>query len=267
MIMTIGIILVIYLFMIMPKLTKQSGIQQLYGKHYAHRGLHDHNKKIPENSLHAFKRAVKYGYGIELDIQLSKDNIPVVFHDETLNRMCGVEGKVSEYTYEALCQFRLLNTENRIPTLEETLSLVDGKVPLIVEIKMYNNNVAICTAANKLLSRYSGVYCIESFYPQVVLWYKKNAPTIIRGQLSCKMTGKDDFKLSQLVVQTLISNCITKPDFIAYCHQDSQSISRLLCRYLYRNTAVAWTICSQKELDQAMGRYDLFIFEGFIPKA
>ena len=94
-------------------------------KVFAHRGLHNGRGSAPENSLAAFRRAVDAGWGIELDIQLSKDRQVVVFHDASLNRMCGVCGRVRDYTWEELCSFRLGESEERIPLLSEVLALVE----------------------------------------------------------------------------------------------------------------------------------------------
>ena len=87
---------------------------------------------FPENSFAAIKRAADLGYGIEFDVHLTKDDIPVVFHDDTLSRICGVKGYLRDYTYEELQQFRLLGTEERIPALTDILAMVNGRVPLII---------------------------------------------------------------------------------------------------------------------------------------
>lgn len=103
----LAILAVLYLLAIMPRMTKRPDYTPLMGRHYAHRGLHDNKSDAPENSMAAFRKAIEAGYGIELDVQLTKDRIPVVFHDETLKRVCGVEGNVRDYTYEELQQFHL----------------------------------------------------------------------------------------------------------------------------------------------------------------
>ena len=126
------VLFLIYIFMIAPKMINRVDRTPFYGRHYAHRGLFDNNSDAPENSLAAFQKAVDAGYGIELDVQLSKDNKLVVFHDATLKRMCGVDGKVWEYTLAELKQFKLANSNETIPTFEEFLEVVDGKVPLIL---------------------------------------------------------------------------------------------------------------------------------------
>ncbi|MBQ1190284.1 MAG: glycerophosphodiester phosphodiesterase, partial [Lachnospiraceae bacterium] len=133
-----------YAFLVAPRMIKKPDVSVLKGVHYAHRGLHDNHSDAPENSMKAFQKAVDAGYGIEMDIQLTKDKIPVVFHDETLNRMCGVEGKVWEFTYEELQKLTLAESEERIPKFEDVLALVGGKVPLIVEYKLDVPSTEVC---------------------------------------------------------------------------------------------------------------------------
>ena len=233
---------------------------------YAHRGLHDNESEAPENSMAAFRKAVEAGYGIELDIQLSKDRIPVVFHDFTLERMCGVMGSVKNYTWEQLQQFPLLQSQERIPRFEDVLQLVDGKVPLIVEFKVETVDFSICPIADKLLDGYKGLYCMESFHPACIFWYRLHRNRIVRGQLSDGFLQQNQWWPHFLLIQHLLLNFVGRPDFIAYNHKYAASLSRRLCHSLYRSTAVAWTIKSQQELDKAKKHFDLFIFDSFLPK-
>lgn len=256
----------VYLFLIAPRLAARPDAAHLLGWHYAHRGLHDNKTCAPENSMPAFRKAVDAGYGIELDVQLTRDRIPVVFHDETLERVCGVQGNVRDYTFEELQQFTLCKSDERIPLFADVLRLVDGRVPLIVEIKIHESASVVCSAADALLAQYKGAYCIESFHPAAVRWYKKNRPQIVRGQLSANFNkpGKRE-PFVQTLVHYLLTNCICRPDFIAYDHRSKGNLSRLVCRRLFRALSVAWTIRSAKELDAAKNDFDLFIFEGFVP--
>ena len=151
---------------------------------YAHRGLHDSENGIPENSMAAFRLAVENGYGIELDIHLTKDGRLAVIHDSSLLRTAGADVRVETLTAEELDQYRLEGTDEKIPFLEEVLPLFEGKTPLVVELKVEGNAAALAKAACDLLDQYKVDYCIESFHPQAILWLKKNRPEICRGQLS-----------------------------------------------------------------------------------
>ena len=113
----------LYLFMIMPRILGRPKRKPYLGVYYAHRGLHDNRTSAPENSMPAFRKAVEAGYGIELDVQLTKDGIPVIFHDFTLERICGVSGKPGDYTFEELQEMKLLQTEEKIPSLQEFLEM------------------------------------------------------------------------------------------------------------------------------------------------
>ena len=159
------ILLALYLLMIMPRIINKPSREPFTGVLYAHRGLFDNESDAPENSMAAFKKAVDGGYGIECDVQLSKDGVPVIFHDFTLERVTGQKGKVIDYTYDELLNFNLMNSQEKIPRFEDFLKMVDGKVPLIVELKIERFDVSVCSKADELLSKYKGVYCIESFNP------------------------------------------------------------------------------------------------------
>lgn len=259
------ILAALYLFLIMPRITPLS-MFEFKGWYYAHRGFHDNKTDAPENSAKAMGLAVEKGYGIELDVQLTKDEKVVVFHDATLKRMCGVDAPVNSMTYEELQQLRLLHTEEKIPLFSEVLKIIDGKVPLIMEIKMVNAKTRVCELANKELENYHGVYCMESFHPFAVNWYKKNRPDVARGQLSANF-GKEGEKekFQEWLVHMLLTNVLARPDFVAYSHKSAGNFSRRLTRVLGA-TAVAWTIRSQEELDKNRNNFDLFIFEGFVPK-
>ncbi|MBR4994087.1 MAG: glycerophosphodiester phosphodiesterase, partial [Lachnospiraceae bacterium] len=237
--------------------------------YFAHRGLHDNKSEAPENSMAAFKKAVDAGYGIELDVHITKDLIPVVFHDDTLNRVCGVEGKISDFTLEELEQFRLFETDEKIPLFKDVLELVDGKVPLIVEIKANDNDLRVCPKADELLKDYKGLYCMESFNPLAVKWYKKNRNEIVRGQLSDSYMHAENKKYHTplyFAMEYLMLNFLAKPDFIAYNHKFYKNGARRINRYFYNAMSAAWTIRSQEELDARLNDFDVYIFEGFIPK-
>ena len=264
----IVVLAILYFLMIMPRMAHKPDTACFKEWLYAHRGLHDNATQAPENSMAAFRKAVDAGFGIELDIQLTKDKIPVVFHDFTLKRVCGGEGKISDYTYEELQQFHLCDSVEKIPKFEDVLKMVDGKVPLIVEFKIERTDLSLCPIADKMLRAYKGMYCMESFNPLGVQWYRKNHPELVRGQLSDAFLKEGEYVgVLYFVLQNLLLNFVTKPDFVAYNHHYPEILSRKLCRGLYHNTAAAWTIKSQQELDEARKHFDVFIFDSFVPEA
>lgn len=258
----------LYLISIKPRIYGRPDYTPFFNHMYAHRGLHSTKKSdeplLPENSYSAIKRAADLGYGIEFDVHLTKDNVPVVFHDDTLNRICGVKGYLKDYTFEELQGFRLLGTDEKIPSFENILKAIDGRVPLIIEYKVEKNANKLCSICDRILSNYNGPYCIESFHPLAVRWYKMHRPNIVRGQLSEDFTRKR-FRLSYFLLSHLIGNCYAAPDFVAYNCKHRNELSRTLCRKLYHSLSVAWTVRSQEELERVSKSFDLFIFEGFVP--
>lgn len=261
------VMVILYMLAIMPRMRHKPDKKPFQGVLYAHRGLHDNETEAPENSMAAFRKAVEAGYGIELDVQLSKDQVPVVFHDFTLKRVCGVEGKVSDYTYDELQKFQLYKSRERIPRLEDFLKMVGGRVPLIVELKIEWTDVAVCPQVDERLRQYKGAYCIESFNPLGLLWYRKHHNSVMRGQLSDAFLQEAGMKgILYFALEHMLLNFVTKPDFVAYNHKYYWTLSRQICKKLYRNLAVAWTIKSQKELEARKKDFDLFIFDSFIPE-
>ena len=254
---------VVYLMLIKPASAKGIDMAK-YGKKFAHRGLW--NQEAPENSLAAFGRAVEAGYGIEFDIHKTKDGHVVVFHDDTLVRMCGVEGKVEDKTLAELRELRLKETDQQIPTLQEMLALVDGRVPLLVELKGAALDTSLCPLADEILSKYKGDYIIESFNPLLVRWYYKNRPDVVRGQLFCNLLKeKKGNKLFYFLITVLATNVLAKPHFLAYGQESVHNLSFMICKYLYRAPAYVWTVRAKEQIP-AQKRNEGIIFEGFIPK-
>ena len=266
--MILSVVLVlalIYLFLVCPRMVGKPDRTPFMDVHYAHRGLFDNETAAPENSLAAIRKAIAAGYGIEFDVQLSKDDVPVVFHDASLKRMCGVDGNVWEYTLEELQKLQLLNSNQTIPTLAEVLAVVDGQVPLIIEYKMDRVDTKVCQLGNELLKDYHGIYCMESFHPFAVKWYRKNRPDVLRGQLSQDFIRDGKKEFTMFLMTYLLTNFMTRPDFIAYCHRDAENISRRVCRWLGA-LAVTWTIKSQEQYEKAKPHFDAFIFDSCILK-
>ncbi|NLO10645.1 MAG: glycerophosphodiester phosphodiesterase [Clostridiales bacterium] len=262
-----AILILLYLLAIMPKLKKNPNRIKFEGWYYAHRGIHDNKSQAPENSLEAFRLAVEGGYGIELDVQITKDLVPVVFHDYNLKRACKIDKKVSELNYEELLKYKLFKSQESIPTLREVLECIEGKVPIIVELKIPWKPHNTCIAASEELNAYNGLYCIESFNPFGLGWYKRKYPDILRGQLSTDFVKEkiEGSRMQYFILKHLLFNFHTKPDFIAYQHKYKKELSFIICRKLYKAWSIAWTIKSQDELNDSKDYYDTFIFESFVP--
>lgn len=262
------IILISYPILIMPHMLHRPDFTPFDHYLYAHRGLHDNQGKAPENSLKAFRLAVEAGYGIELDIQLTKDRVPVVFHDYTLQRICKVEGKVKDFTLQELKRLTLCNSDQTIPTLQEALEVVKGKVPLIIEFKIERMDLSLCTEAMKVLEKYDGEYCVESFHPLALRWFKKNHKEIVRGQLSTDFI-RDKEKGNPILyymLSRMLFNFLSKPDFIAYSYRHPRMTSLVIVRDIYQLPCAAWTIKSQDDLNASKQYFKYMIFDSFIPE-
>ena len=243
------------------------GMKALQGWNYAHRGLHGDG--AAENSMTAFRLAVENGYGMEFDLHLLKDGNLGVMHDSLLNRTTGQAGRIEDLYTQDLKNYRLENTEDTIPQFADVLTLVDGKVPLIIELKPEDGNHAkLAETACNMLKGYKGVFCIESFDPRCIAWLRKNRPDIIRGQLS-ENFFRDRTDLSdglKFLLTHNLANFLSRPDFIAYKFADRNStISNWLCRRLWRVQGVSWTLRSKEDHDTALKEGWLSIFEGFRP--
>ena len=260
-------VLLIYIVLVAPGRLPKNADDVLWRSAYAHRGLHMKDKTVPENSMAAFKAAVDAGYGIELDINITTDGEIVVFHDDTLLRICGIDKVITSCTNAELKVCRLLDTDEGIPLFADVLAMVAGRVPLVVELKGGPRNAALCEKAAALLDAYDGVYCIESFYPGIVRWFKKHRPQTVRGQLSA---GRKSFDLlpayKAMILGSLITNAATRPHFVAYHHTDVAGRLGVAFYQWLGGKLVGWTVRDTDNMDIWDGRFDAAIFEFFRPE-
>lgn len=226
----------------------------------AHRGMHCIEKGIPENSIEAFKQAIKNNYIIELDIHILKDNSIVVFHDDNLNRMTGVNKELKNVTYKEIKDLKLLNTNNYIPLLSDVLKLINGKVPVIIEFKYDVKTGRLEEKAMEILKEYKGKYAVKSFNVLSVYWFKRNFPKVIRGQLVSKLE-KDTNILRKLLWENMLFNLFTKPDFISY---DINGLpNKTVEKYRKEKIILGWTIKNKEDMEKAKKYCDNYICENF----
>ncbi len=254
-------VLALIVFLVFPAARRHPDRKILKGLYIAHRGLH--GNEVPENSLAAFRAAVERGYAVEIDIHITADGEIVVFHDDTAERVCGVNRKIEEMTLSEIKELRLLGTAEQIPTLRECLETVGGRVPLLIEFKSLKNPAPLCIAADKILGEYDGKYFIQSFYPPVGAWYRKNRPDICRGQLS-QVFGKEYPKYYKILTW-LFSNVIARPDFVSYDFGGKNQIFRRLAVALGA-MSVGWVFESENDILSVKNSFETYIFEGFLPK-
>ncbi len=230
----------------------------LYTLPVAHRGLHGGD--IPENSLTAFRLAMEAGYAVETDLHLTKDGVLVTFHDDTLNRMTAARGNIREKTYEELSLLTLADTKEKIPTFDEMLALINGKVPLLIELKS-NGEKGLEEAVCNRLKAYGGAYAVQSFDPFILRRVKKYAPEILRGQLSSFFKDQSFGFLKRFLLKSMRFNFLSKPDFISYnasnlpYRRARQRNKPLLC----------WTVKTEESYRHAKKVADNVIFEDIRP--
>lgn len=181
----------------------------------AHRGLH--SDKVPENSLTAFQKAVEGRFPIELDVHMIKTGEVVAFHDDNLKRMCGIDKEIAKCTFTEIREMYLKHTRERVPLLSEVLPVINGKVPLLIELKYDQPAGKLEAAVVEVLKNYKGKYALQSFSPLALRWLKKHAPEIPRGQLSSDFKNcKDVSPIMKPALKNLWFSPINKPDFISY---------------------------------------------------
>lgn len=234
----------------------------LVTKYIAHRGLH--NDTIPENSFAAMQNAIDHDYAIEIDLHPIEDGTPVLFHDETLNRLTGEDGYIKKVeNVEQLKKLRLLNTNETIPTLKEALEFVNGQVPLLIEIKDYNMTGTFEKAIYEILKDYKGEYAVMSFNPYSVKWFKINAPEVVRGLLSCYFKGEKLNSALKFALKRMLLKKVADPQFIAYKWNELPNKHVNKVKHL---PLLAWPVPSQQEYMKVAKHCDNIIFEYFEPK-
>lgn len=266
MLLAAGILLlvILYFLMILPSRGDAQMIDRFSNAYYAHRGLYNADQSVAENTLEAFKRACDKGYGAELDIRFSKDGQIVVFHDDTLKRAAGIDRPVEAFTYQELSKIPLYGTNARIPLFSDVLAAVNGQIPLIIELKSGKQNRKLCEKAYAMLRDYRGLYCIESFDPLMVRWFKKNAPEVFRGQLACSVgkAAKGLPKFVAFMASRCLFNFLSRPHFIAYELVKKKPLSVRLSEKLGA-VPVCWTSNDPKDAE----KNQLVIFEHCEPPA
>lgn len=211
----------------------------------AHRGYH--NSFIIENTILAFKKAMRFGYIIELDVHMLKDGNIVVFHDFNLKRMCKINKLIEDCTYNELLKYNLLNTKEKIPLLKTVLNLINGSVPIIIEIKEVIYNGKLEKELCKILDNYNGKVYIHSFNMLSILWFKKHRKNIKRGIIYNSLNNKS-FILKNNLIKTLIINYILNVNFIS-CNKKSINDS-YISKMKNKIPIFSWTIKNKDEYDK-----------------
>ena len=269
--MLIGILLLVllllalaWLFMILPRMGEGADLE-LLRTDYAHRGLHGGG--IPENSLSAFSRAASAGYGIELDVRLSKDGQIVVCHDDDLSRLCGVRARISALTLKQIKALRLKNSNESIPTLSEVMRLVRGRVPLMIEIKGERADPRLLRPLAEQLDQYRGPFCVISFSPLILAWFKNYRPSFARGQL-VTVIRKHDRRGSRAInflLSHMLLNVLSRPDFLSVNGHLRHRPSVKFCTRFLKKEGFLWTVKTPNDYKACKKEGLYTVFEGLLP--
>lgn len=238
----------------------------LTSKLITHRGLH--SEGIPENSMSAFKASVEKGYPIELDVQLTRDEKLVVFHDKKLKRIFEQDIWLKDITYQDLSKFYFSNSKETVPLFTEVLSMVNGKVPILIEIKNEGSVGNLESILYSQLKSYKGDYAVQSFNPYSLKWFRENAPEVIRGQLSGNFLVTDyDVEYAgttrlpwykKFILSNFLLNFQSRPNFIAYEIKHT-SENKLISLRKFNIPVIGWAVDDKEEYLRTRDYFDNFI--------
>lgn len=247
----------LYLLLIFPSIKKRFS-REFTEIPIAHRGVHI--KGVPENSLGAFTEAIRRVLPVEFDVRLTLDGVPVVFHDNDLRRMCGADVKLDSVTYKELESYSLEGTTERIPTLSEVLELVDGKIPLLIELKGEDKSDVVLRVS-QVLRDYRGTVAVESFNPYHLMRFRRMAPNIPLGLLSGRRIGKTPFTaFFGSFAMNMLFNFLFRPDFIAFRYSDKLPFAIKLCRR-FGVPVLGWTFLGEEVCAEYGDSFDGFIID------
>ena len=254
---------VLYVFLLRPRPQPKTSVEPLKID-YAHRGLH--GDFAVENTMQAFRAADREGYGIELDVRLSSDNKVVVFHDDTLERLCDRTERVDSKTASELSWIDIKGTYEKIPLFEDVLAAIDESTPLCIELK--GNDTRLCAEVAKLLDNYDGYYSVKSFNPFLLNWFRKNRPRYVRGQLVTNLLAKGNRGniFTRFLATTMVLNCISQPDYISYDCNHKKLLPLIICKKVWNVLTFTWTVNTPEKYGEAKANGDIVVFEGFEPK-
>ena len=209
--------------------------------------------------MKAFKRAVENNLIIELDVHVLKDGEVVVFHDANLKRMTGIDKKIKDFNYNDIKEIKLQGTNEKIPLLKDVLNMVNGRVPIIIELKYDVKCGRLEEEVIKIIKNYNGEYAVKSFNPLSVNYFRKKFPEAIRGQLSSDFKTDKMSKIKKLILSKMVFNFITKPDFISF---DIRALPNKKVQKIRKNKLIlGWTIKNENDLEKAKKYCDNYICE------
>jgi glycerophosphoryl diester phosphodiesterase len=247
-----------------------AGLDWLIARPVAHRGLHDAQKGVIENTPSAFAAAIAGTYGIECDLQISADGEAMVYHDDTLDRLTDGKGRLDALTAAELKRLPFKATADRMLTLAELCELVAGRATLVVELKSrLTGDRRLVERAAKVLGRYRGPVALMSFDPAQIATLRVIAPQVPRGlvaespHLASQRGGR--LAVARDALGLLAQSLHARPQFIAYSVADLPATLPTVARRIFGLPLLTWTVRSAEQRRTAERYADQMIFEGFRP--
>ncbi len=236
----------------------------------AHRGLHNAAKGIIENSASAVSAAMGKGLAVELDLQCAAGNVPIVFHDATLDRLTDETGPIAKRSVDALSDIPLRNSNDRILSLPALLDLVEGRVPLLLEVKStWAREGQFEAQIAAMLAAYTGPVAVMSFDPHALAAFRKVAPELPRGLVAERFDRSEHWPAltagERFAMRHLLSAAIAWPQFIAYDIEALPALAPLIARNVFGLPLLTWTVRNEAQRERAMRYADAMIFEGIGP--
>ncbi len=244
-------------------------LKWLVEKPIAHRGLHNEKKEIIENCESAFKAAIRNGYAIECDIQLTKDGEAVIFHDDEIERVLDGKGMVKTFTVKELKKKKYRRGKDQIQTLGELLEQVDGSSTLVIEIKsLWDDDMTLSQRALEVLADYNGPYALMSFDPHIVACVAERSPVTVRGITADRVTDPYYNNISlarRLEMQSFSHLSLTKPHFVSF---DANGLPFAAVGEIRDrgHPVICWTIRSPEQAAKALRYADQITFEHYQPE-
>ncbi len=242
----------------------------LIARPIAHRGLHDRSAGVIENTPTAFGRALACGYAIELDVQITRDGQAVVFHDETLDRLTRAQGPVRAQSLAALQRVAFRDCADRMQSVPQLFEQIDGRVPLIIEIKsLWDGDVTLAQHVARLAHNYKGPVALMSFDPHHVHAVGKQTPRVARGIVANRFDSADEVRAMSMAKRLYLRHMLhvlsSRPHFVSYDCKALPAIAPLFLKRLFAIRLITWTVRSPESAAHVLQWAEQITFEGFRP--
>ncbi|MTI44206.1 glycerophosphoryl diester phosphodiesterase [Roseibium hamelinense] len=249
-----------------------SDLDAIMARPIAHRGYHDADNGIIENTPSAISAAVEHGFGIEVDVQETADGEALVFHDYTLDRLADGTGKVIDTPAAALTRMNMRTGTDSLWLLSDLFDLVDGRVPLVIEIKSLMTRGAQQDFVKHVVDQvaaYRGPACIKSFDADMLSIARGHNPAVLRGVVADGAHNKADYRrftrMDRFILRNMLHTPRTRPHFISYGINDLPALGPSFWRKAFGIPIMTWTVRTADQRDRATRYADQIVFEGFDP--